>query len=1033
MKLKIISKKVRFIVSLFLLFSAVVVSAQNSKTITGTVLSADDNLPLPGASVIIKGSTLAIGASTDMDGRFSLDVPVDATTLIVSYVGFQTQEVAISNAPLTIVLEVEANTLNELIVIGYGTQKVSKVSGAISRVGKKEIENLSPVRTEEALQGNAAGVNVISGGSPGSTPTVLIRGIPSYTGTNPLVVIDGVTQSLEDLNALNPGDIESMNVLKDAALTAIYGVSGGNGVIVVKTKSGQRNTKTSYTFNSSYGIQQVIKTIDVLNASEYAGILNEASVVSGGNLIFPNLNGLGAGTDWQDQVFKDAPISMNNFTASGGSETSSFFLSAGYLAQDGIVGGGDKSFFNRANVTANFNTDLSDKLTFIINTSYANIENKSLSENNIGSVLSNALNFDPTVDPYDENGNYGISNTITQEIRNPLAQINDTYNKGTTNKLFGKMELQYSVLDNFKITTRFGYTYVDVYSKNFNPLVYYGDGHNSTTAHADLSPIITVDPTTGEVTSTHNRVSESNTNYLSYTYELFGNYNFNVNEKHFFETIAGFSIGKNTGSNISANAQDIPYNDWEYADVSSATGDAESQTAGSWQYENRNLSYFGRVNYDYQGKYLASFTGRVDGSTSFGKNNKFAFFPSASLGWVASEEDFFDFSFINYLKIRGSYGAVGNDNINPQYARISTFPKYTFDGNIISGSTLQSIPNYDVTWENQIQYNAGFDIKVMNNKVMLSADYFVKTVNDLLFNPTLSLYLGTPEYPSSNIGSTRSSGIDLSLTYTDTFFNDLKVNTSFNFTTSENTVEEIKNGDKFIWGSGYGIPYTLLTRFEEGYSPGYFFGYQTDGIFQNQAEVNAHALQDGAQPGDIRYVDVNGDGVINDSDRTKIGDPFPDFTLGWNLSFAYKSFDFNVFTYASVGGDIYRAYERNLNYTNRFAGTLDRWTGEGTSDSEPRVTFIDSNNNRRASDRYVEDGSFAKIKNIQLGYTLPENFTQRAGFTQVRIYAQVKNAYTFTNYSGYDPEISSGVLDTGIDRGAYPQPRTWLVGVNVKF
>ncbi len=1033
MKLKIISKKVRFIVSLFLLFSAVVVSAQNSKTITGTVLSADDNLPLPGASVIIKGSTLAIGASTDMDGRFSLDVPVDATTLIVSYVGFQTQEVAISNAPLTIVLEVEANTLNELIVIGYGTQKVSKVSGAISRVGKKEIENLSPVRTEEALQGNAAGVNVISGGSPGSTPTVLIRGIPSYTGTNPLVVIDGVTQSLEDLNALNPGDIESMNVLKDAALTAIYGVSGGNGVIVVKTKSGQRNTKTSYTFNSSFGIQQVIKTIDVLNASEYAGILNEASVVSGGNLIFPNLNGLGAGTDWQDQVFKDAPISMNNFTASGGSETSSFFLSAGYLAQDGIVGGGDKSFFNRANVTANFNTDLSDKLTFIINTSYANIENKSLSENNIGSVLSNALNFDPTVDPYDENGNYGISNTITQEIRNPLAQINDTYNKGTTNKLFGKMELQYSVLDNFKITTRFGYTYVDVYSKNFNPLVYYGDGHNSTTAHADLSPIITVDPTTGEVTSTHNRVSESNTNYLSYTYELFGNYNFNVNEKHFFETIAGFSIGKNTGSNISANAQDIPYNDWEYADVSSATGDAESQTAGSWQYENRNLSYFGRVNYDYQGKYLASFTGRVDGSTSFGKNNKFAFFPSASLGWVASEEDFFDFSFINYLKIRGSYGAVGNDNINPQYARISTFPKYTFDGNIISGSTLQSIPNYDVTWENQIQYNAGFDIKVMNNKVMLSADYFVKTVNDLLFNPTLSLYLGTPEYPSSNIGSTRSSGIDLSLTYTDTFFNDLKVNTSFNFTTSENTVEEIKNGDKFIWGSGYGIPYTLLTRFEEGYSPGYFFGYQTDGIFQNQAEVNAHALQDGAQPGDIRYVDVNGDGVINDSDRTKIGDPFPDFTLGWNLSFAYKSFDFNVFTYASVGGDIYRAYERNLNYTNRFAGTLDRWTGEGTSDSEPRVTFIDSNNNRRASDRYVEDGSFAKIKNIQLGYTLPESFTQRAGFTQVRIYAQVKNAYTFTNYSGYDPEISSGVLDTGIDRGAYPQPRTWLVGVNVKF
>jgi TonB-linked SusC/RagA family outer membrane protein len=1031
MNLKFITRKARILFSFLMFFIAVVATAQTQKTVSGVVVSADDNLPLPGASIVVTGTTT--GTMTDMDGKFSLNVPADALTLEVSYIGFTTQTVNVTDAPLNIVLVAAANNLDEFVVVGYGVQKVSKVSGAISQVGKKAIEKLSPTRLEESLQGSASGVNVISAGSPGATPTVIIRGISSNTGNNPIVVVDGITQSLDDLNALNPSDIESINVLKDAALTAIYGVKGGNGVIVVKTKSGNRNAKTSYSYNSSYGVQQVISEINVLNASEYAAILNEASVASGGDIIFPNLNSIGLGTNWQDQVFTNAPIVSNNFTASGGSETSSFFLSAGYLAQDGIVGGGDKSYFNRANITANFNTDLSDKLTLIVNNSYANIDGKSLSENNIGSVLSNALNFDPMVSPYNSDGSFGTSSTITQEIKNPLAQIANTYNENHTNKIFGKMELQYDVLDNFKITSRVGYTYVDVYHKDFNPLQFYGVGHNSTNANADLSPIVTVDPVTGEETSTHNRVSESTTNYLNYTAELFGNYHFTLNDNHFFEAVAGFSIGKNSGSNVTANAQDIPYNSWAYADVSSATGDAKSQTSGSWQYEKRNMSYFARLNYDYKEKYLVSLTSRLDGSTSFGKDNKFAFFPSASLGWVVNKEDFFDFSKISYLKIRGSYGEVGNDNVSPQYGRISTFPKYTFDGNIVSGSTLQSIPNDAVTWETQIQYNVGFDLKLFDSKISLTADYYGKAVHDLLFNPTLSLYLGTPEYPVSNIGSTKTTGLDISLGYNDTYFNDLKLNTTVNFTTSNSEVTAINNGDKFIWGAGYGIPYTTIVRFEEGYSPGYFYGYKTDGIFQNQAEIDAHATQDGAQPGDIRFVDVNKDGVIDGNDRTKIGDPFPNFIVGWNLGLTYKSFDFSMFTYASIGGDVYRAYERNLNYTNRFAGTLDRWTGEGTSNSEPRVTFIDSNNNRRASDRYVEDGSYAKIKNIQLGYTLPKSFTQRAGFSQVRIYAQVKNAYTFTNYSGFDPEISSGVLDTGIDRGTYPQPRTWLVGLNVKF
>ena len=1018
-----------FLLSIFLSFMGVVVTAQTYE-INGTVAD-NSGMPLPGVSIVVKNTSK--GGSTDFDGNFTISNVQKGEILVFSYMGFTTKEVVVNNSnALSIVLVEDTQSLDEVVVIGYGTQKVSKISGSVATVGKKSVEILKPVRAEEALQGQASGVNVISSGSPGSKPTVLIRGIPSYTGTDPLVVIDGVSQTLDDLNSLNPGDIESMNVLKDAAMSAIYGVKGGNGVIVVKTKSGRKNQKTSFTFDSSYGVQEVTNTIGVLNASEYAGILNEASSNAGLGLIFNDISGLGKGTDWQNEVISDAPIVSHSVTASGGSESTSFYVSGGYLGQDGVVGGGDKSFFNRSNFTANFNTSLSDKLAFIVNTNYSNIKSKGLSENNIGSVLSNALNFDPMVSPYDANGNFGISETITQEIKNPLALIDNTYNQSNSNKLSGKLELQYDVMDNLKVTSRFGYTFVDIYGKNFVPFQYYGAGHNSTNANADLSPIVTTDGE-GVVTSTHNRVGESKTNYFTYTYELYGNYNFEINEDHVFETVLGFSIGKNRGENISANAEDIPFNSWAYADVSAATGDAESQTSGSWQYEGRNVSYFTRINYDFQEKYLFSFTGRVDGSTNFGKNNKFAFFPSASVGWVVSNEEFFNSEIINHLKLRGSYGSVGNDNISPQFSTISTFPKYTFDGTIASGSTLQSIPNEDVSWENQIQYNAGVDIKLFDSKLSLVADYFQKTVDDLLFNPTLALYLGTPVYPSTNIGKTKSYGIDASLGYRDTFGDDFNFNTNVSFTKSINNVEEINNGDKFIWGGGYGIPYTPLTRFEEGFSPGYFYGYKTDGIFQNQSEIDAHATQDGAQPGDIRYVDVDANGIINAEDRTQIGDPFPEFTLGWNVSMDYKNFDFNVFTYASIGADIYRAYERNLNFTNRFASTLDRWTGEGTSNSEPRVTFIDTNNNRRASDRYVEDGSFVKIKNIQLGYTLPETISESTGLQKVRLYAQVKNAFTFTEYSGYDPEISSGVLDTGIDRGTYPQPRIWSVGVNVKF
>ena len=994
-------------------------------SLSGSVTDAKTNDALPGVNVIVKNTTN--GTNTDFNGNFSLNDVKSGDVLVFSYIGYQTLEYTVSSSfNVSISLEEDVEALEEVVLLGYVSQKASNISGAVTTVDGESVAKLKPVRVEDALQGQA-GINVIASGAPGSKPTVLIRGISSYSGNDPLVIVDGINLTLDDMASLDPNNIESISVLKDASTTALYGVEGGNGVILITTKGGKRNQETQFSFDSSYGQQSVEKTIAVLNATEYAAILNEGSVASGGPVIFDNLLGLGSGTDWQKEVLRtDAPIIQNNFSARGGSESVSYYLATGYTSQEGVLYGEDKSFFDRFNFTTNVDVDLTDKLTARVYNTYSNEKGSGL-----GDVLFNALNMSPTTPVYDANGNFGISNTITQEVKNPLAQISNSYNESNVNKITGKVELEYDVFKDFSITGRLGYNYVDIKDKSFSPLVYYGAGHNQTNALPDGSPIVSVDPATGESTQTHNRVNEGSVEYFRYNFEVLGNYSFSVDNEHNFSVFAGFSMTKNTGQGLYGSAVDVPFNSWKFADISSATGTQEFQTTSSWNSVGRKISFMARAEYDYNEKYLASFTMRRDGSTSFGENNKFGYFPSASLGWVMSNEDFFESEAVNFFKVRASYGIVGNDNISPQFATISTFPKYTFGDNITAGSTLLAIPNLDVSWENQVQMNVGFDLRMFDSKVSLAFDYFEKSTEDLLFNPTLSLYLGTPVYPAANIGSTETTGIDINLGYSNDFSDNVSLNTSVSFTTADNMVTEIANGDKYIWGAGYGIPYKNLTQFREGESPGIFWGYKTNGIFQNQGEVDAHATQPNAQPGDIRFVDVDGNGVINADDRTKIGDPFADFTLGWNLNLNVYNFDLSVFTYGSFGNDVYRAYERNLNYTNKFARVLDRWTGEGTSNTEPRYAFVDGNNNTRASDRYVEDGSFIKIKNVQLGYNFDLN--ESSAFDSVRLYLQGKNLLTITDYTGYDPEMSGGVLGSGIDRGNYPTPRIVSVGLNVKF
>ena len=994
-------------------------------SLSGSVTDANTNDALPGVNVIVKNTTN--GTNTDFNGNFSLNDVKSGDVLVFSYIGYQTLEYTVSSSfNVSISLEEDVEALEEVVLLGYVSQKASNISGAVTTVDGESVAKLKPVRVEDALQGQA-GINVIASGAPGSKPTVLIRGISSYSGNDPLVIVDGINLTLDDMASLDPNNIESISVLKDASTTALYGVEGGNGVILITTKGGKRNQETQFSFDSSYGQQSVEKTIAVLNATEYAAILNEGSVASGGPVIFDNLLGLGSGTDWQKEVLRtDAPIIQNNFSARGGSESVSYYLATGYTSQEGVLYGEDKSFFDRFNFTTNVDVDLTEKLTARVYNTYSNEKGSGL-----GDVLFNALNMSPTTPVYDANGNFGISNTITQEVKNPLAQISNSYNESNVNKITGKVELEYDVFKDFSITGRLGYNYVDIKDKSFSPLVYYGAGHNQTNALPDGSPIVSVDPATGESTQTHNRVNEGSVEYFRYNFEVLGNYSFSVDNEHNFSVFAGFSMTKNTGQGLYGSAVDVPFNSWKFADISSATGTQEFQTTSSWNSVGRKISFMARAEYDYNEKYLASFTMRRDGSTSFGENNKFGYFPSASLGWVMSNEDFFESEAVNFFKVRASYGIVGNDNISPQFATISTFPKYTFGDNITAGSTLLAIPNLDVSWENQVQMNVGFDLRMFDSKVSLAFDYFEKSTEDLLFNPTLSLYLGTPVYPAANIGSTETTGIDINLGYSNDFSDNVSLSTSVSFTTADNMVTEIANGDKYIWGAGYGIPYKNLTQFREGESPGIFWGYKTNGIFQNQGEVDAHATQPNAQPGDIRFVDVDGNGVINADDRTKIGDPFADFTLGWNLNLNVYNFDLSVFTYGSFGNDVYRAYERNLNYTNKFARVLDRWTGEGTSNTEPRYSFVDGNNNTRASDRYVEDGSFIKIKNVQLGYNFDLN--ESSAFDSVRLYLQGKNLLTITDYTGYDPEMSGGVLGSGIDRGNYPTPRIVSVGLNVKF
>ncbi|OXG02737.1 TonB-linked SusC/RagA family outer membrane protein [Flavobacterium araucananum] len=1012
--------KSKLLLTVLMLFTSYAFS--QSFDVNGTVLDAASGIALPGVNVKVKNSSQA--TSTDFDGSFKLLAIPKGTTLVFSFIGLKTQEVVVSGTKITIKMSDDARSLDEVVVIGYGSQKKREVTGAVSVLDSKTLDILKPARIEQALQGTISGVNVTTqSGAPGAPLDIRIRGIATNGENRPTTIIDGY---VGDLSLLNPNDIETITVLKDAQ-AAIYGTIGANGIILVTTKMGKKNSKTRISFNSYTGFQETSRKLPTLNATEYALLLNESYANGGKALPYPNASGLGSGTNWQDEVFKKGvPIISNDLTISGGSDKITYSISGSHLDQEGIVGG-DKSGFLRNTARIGLGADLSDKFKLKTNVIYTYFTRNTLNENGLGSVLFNALNVPATLKPYNANGNPTLVPSTTglgTEIINPLAQIANTYNDYNYKKLNGNFGLDYKIFKGFVLSSSIGFNTSNSESKTFAKQISYG----------------------GKVFDVQrSSVTQGAVNDNNYSFDLFGTYAAKIAESHNIVGTVGTTIFKEWGNGLYATGFDVPNNSWDFADISLTKGISETLTNSSYVYDQRRLSYFGRVQYDYKGKYLLSAMLRRDSSTKFGPGNKVGYFPSFTGGWVISDEGFFGKpKAINFLKLRASYGTLGNDQI-PNYGYLGLLTgeaTYVFDKTLVNGTATGQVPNPDLKWEEARKFDVGLDMKFLNDKIFVVADYFIDTRKDLLIpNIPVSGITGTgapgASAPTLNAGTVRNSGLEFSIDYKEKFSDSFSLSLGYNVTFLKNEVLEVNNGTGFIEGGAFGVGQPAPSRMEIGKPLGYFYGYKTDGIFQNQAEVAAHpsqiALGANAAPGDIRYVDVNGDGVIDTKDKTNIGDPIPQATMGFNMQLNYKNLDFAVYTFASVGNDMVRNYERTLSDANRLNYVLDRWTGEGTSNTTPRVTTGATANNV-FSNYYVEDASYLRIQNVQLGYTLNPSISQKAGITKLRLYAGVNNLYTFTKYKGFDPGASSGApIGGGIDYGFYPVPRTYLLGLNINF
>lgn len=968
------------------------------KKITGIVVDEKGESVI-GASVSEKGTTS--GTATDIDGKFSLEVK-DGAVIVVSYLGFLTQEIIVNDrSDFHIIMKDNTEMLNEVVVVGYGVMRKKDLTGSLASVGAKSLKDKPVANIGEALQGQAAGVQVVNAGAPGSNVSIRIRGLGSINSTDPLLVIDGVPTDMP-LNALNQNDVETIDILKDASATAIYGSRGANGVVLITTKKGKSGDGI-ISVSANWGIQDATSVPKMLNASQFASLHND--MMANNNRTqrpdFEDPTSWGKGTDWTDALLRTAAMQNYSVSYSGGTDKSNYYVSGSVFDQNGIV---INTSYRRYTLQFNNESKVRPWLKFGNNVTLSHDTKK----NGDYSIL-NTLASLPTQSIYNEDGTYSGPGTEAQyygDLRNPIgtARLNNTTTKGynVLGNLYGEASLFDKVT--YKMTGGIDFKFWD--ENNFTPKY-------------DWQPIPVV----------NSYRSEQSNKSLTYLWDNTLTYMDTFNEKHNLNVMIGSSAQNNT------------YN-YSKASIQGFLSDSNNQlnnglldpTVGGSKNEWALLSFFGRVNYSFNDKYLLTATVRRDGTSRITKANRWGTFPSFSGAWRLSEESFYKRNnILSDIKIRMGYGVTGNQGVLDNYAAVTRLKtsQYVFNGTPVSTLYPLVMPNPDIKWETVKQGNIGFDASLFKQRINVTFDAYVKNTTDMLVSMVVPITTGYSDIytPMINAGKVRNTGWELTVA-SQNIKGDFEWNTDFNISYNKNKIIKLNNNVSIY--SGY-------QQHTVGLPVGSFYGWITNGIFQNWNEVNSYAYQyqgtdaaNGTAPGDIKFLDINNDGVVNDYDRTYIGNPTPAWNFSMTNSFSYRNFDMQVFLQGVAGNDIYNANRVTLEgmYTvrNQTKKVLNRWTGEGTSNSMPRAIYSDPNKNTRTSTRFIEDGSYLRLKNLTLGYTLPESLIKKASINSLRFYMSAQNLLTLTKYSGFDPEIQGGV-----DNSNYPLTRTISFGVDLKF
>jgi len=1018
------------------------VHAQN--LITGTVTDSTGK-PLVGVSVQKKNTKT--GTTTNGQGVYSINA-TNTDVLVFSYIGYQPQEIPVNNkTDINVSLSSSSVQLTDVVVIGYGTANKRDLTGSIVKVAGKEVADKPNSNPVASLQSKVPGLYVVNNATPGAQPDIRIRGTVSLGQVHPLYVVDGIFN--DNIDYLNPNDIESIEVLKDATSAAIYGTRAATGVILVTTKKGKAG-KFTVDYNGFLGTSAPARKLDLLNAQQYATIINERSLGGGGPIVYSDPSSLGKGTDWQKIIFNNGAYRSNHqISLSGGGEKSTYYFSAGYQNQEGIVLP-EISGYKKYNFRINSTHKISKVFTLAQTLGYTHANSKGIgnTNNEFGGPLASAINLDPVTplfetDPSklalynplsvrDDNGSvYGISTNGMQEMSNPAAYARTRLgNHAWSNDIVGNISLEAAITPDLKIKSIVSGALAFWGDEGFSPAYYLGSGGGNSQPINHLSR------------NTNDRASWNLENFITYNKTLF--------EDHSFTVMVGQgAYVSNMGGGSSFTLFNLPVNNYKdasfgfYSNSSTYTASAYTTNGNLYNNVHRLSSLFGRLNYSYREKYLLTGIIRRDGGNRFGKNHHYGVFTGASVGWNISKENFWpQNNFVNYMKVRAGFGTTGNDAIG-DYGYLSLVTpgyNYPIGGNVTQGYTPRSLDNPNLKWETTKQTNIGFEATVLND-LSISFDYFVKKTSGILRPISIPGYVGVTDSPVGNVADMKNSGLELELRYR-TKLGPVDFSATASGATVKNVVTYVASDVNYVVGDASFQGMGTVTRIQVGQSYNSFYGFKTNGIFQTPEDVANYKnsldqpLQPNAKPGDFRWVDVNKDGKIttDDLDRTFLGSSIPKYTFGVTLNFAYKNFDLMIFANGAGGNKIFQGLRRlDIDRANYTTAVLNRWTGPGTSNNYPRLDYTDPNRNfSNMSPFYLEKGDYLRFKVVQLGYTIPQNKVfSKLGVNRFRAYITAENLYTFTKYTGYDPEVGGSVF--GIDKGRYPQARSFLFGVQVKF